>query len=104
MTYIINGEVVEYLHIENTFDGDTIVTYSEKFDIITAHMGEIMKKLRDNGLHNTLVFKDLKHDIITITYGHRDEITSILHLFNIPYGSYEVLEEDKFIVLDIPLL
>lgn len=104
MTYIINGEEVEYLHIENTHDGNIIVTYAEKFNLVTAHMGEIMKKLRMNGLNNSLVFKDLKHDIITITYKNNSEITKILHLFDIPYNAYEVMEEDKSIVIDIPLL
>lgn len=104
MTYIINGEVVEYLHIENSHNGDVIVTYAEKFNIITAHMGEIMKKLRDNGLENTLVFKFLKYEIILITFENIDEITPIIHLFNIPYGAYEVMEDDCMIVVDTPLL
>lgn len=104
MTYIINGEEVEYLHIENTHDGNIIVTYAEKFNLVTAHMGEIMKKLRTNGLTNSLVFKFLKYDIIMITFKNTDEITRIIHLFNIPYGAYEVMEDDNMIVVDTPLL
>lgn len=100
MTYIINGEEVEYLHIKNSFDGDIIVTYSEKFNLVTAHMSEIMKKLRQNNLNHSLVFKDLKHHIISITYKDLNDINGILHIFNIPYGAYEVLEEDRIIVVD----
>lgn len=80
------------------------VTFSEKFNIVDAHMGEIMHKLRSNGLNNSLVFKNLKYKIITITYGNRNEITRILHLFDIPYGSYEVIEQDNSIILDIDFL
>ena len=98
MTYIINGEEVEYLYIKET-DGNTIVNYTEKFDIVTAHMSEIMKRLRKNGLHNSLVFKRLEHNFIVITYKNESEITRILHLFNIKYGSYEVMEEDKSIIV-----
>ena len=104
MTYIINGGIVEYLHIENTHNGDVNVTYAKKFNLVDAHMGEIMKKLRDNGLENTLVFKFLKYEIIMITFKNTDEITPIIHLFNIPYGAYEVMEEDHMIVVDTPLL
>lgn len=104
MTYIINGEEVEYLHIENSLNGDVTVTYEKKFNLIDAHMGEIMKKLRENGLVNSLVFKFLKYDIIMITFKNMEEVTPIIHLFNIPYGAYEVMEEDCMIVVDTPLL
>ena len=64
--YIVNDKEVEYLHIEEKHDGTTIVHYEEKFNIVTAHMGVIMEKLRDNNLNGVLVFKDIKHDIISI--------------------------------------
>lgn len=104
MTYIINGEEVEYLHIENSLNGDVNITFTKKFNIVDAHMGEIMKKLRENGLVNSLVFKFLKYDIIMITFKNIEEVTPIIHLFNIPYGAYEVMEEDCMIVVDTPLL
>ena len=104
MTYIINGEEVEYLHIKNQLNGDIIVTYSEKFNIVVAHMSEIMKRLRQHKLNNTLVFRDLKHNIISITYENTNEINGILHIFNIPYGAYQVMENDKIIVIDVDKL
>ena len=100
MTYIINGEEVEYLHIKE-INGNTVVEYAEKFDIVSAHMSEIMKRLRNNGLHNSLVFKKLRYNLIIITYKNESEITRILHLFNIKYGSYEVMEEDKSILIQV---
>lgn len=101
MTYIINGKEVEYLHIQNSLDGSITVTYSEKFNLVEAHMSEIMKRLRQNNLNHSLVFKDLKHRIISITYRETNDINGILHIFNIPYGAYEVLEDDKIIVVDV---
>jgi len=104
MTYIINGEEVECLHIEKSSNGDITVTYVKKFNLVDAHMGEIMKKLRENGLVNSLVFKFLKYDIIMITFKNIEEVTPIIHLFNIPHGAYEVMEDDNMIVVDTPLL
>jgi hypothetical protein len=107
MAFFINGKEVEYLHIEYDYDGDekdTIVTYSEKFNLATAHMGDIMQRLRKNNLNNVLVFKDFKHEIISITYRDVGQVSGILHSLGLPYGCYEVLENDRIIVVDIPVL
>ena len=107
MGFFINGKKVEYLHIEYDFGGDekhTFVTYSEKFNLATAHMGDIMQRLRKNNLNNVLVFKDVKHKIISITYRDKSQVTGILHSLGLPYGCYEVLENDRIVVVDIPVL
>lgn len=104
MKYIVNDKEVEYLHIEERYDGTTIVTFEEKFNIATAHMGFIMQKLRDNNLNGVLVFKDLKHDIITIMLDNVDQVHGVLHALNVPHACYEVMYEDCLIVVDVPRL
>ena len=102
MTYIVNGVEVEYLHIENNTNGDTVVSYSKQFNIVNAHMGEIMKKLRDNGIYHVHVFKDLKHRIISIWLDNLSQLHSVLHVLDIPPLCYEIMEEDNIIVIDTP--
>ena len=104
MTFIVNGEEVEYLHIEYPDAETTVVSFKKKIDIATAYMGDIMEKLRKNGLNNNLVFRDKKHGIITITFRNKDEIPRIIHLFRIPPNAYEIMVEDERIIIDIPLL
>ena len=62
--YIVNGKKVGYLDIHKDPNGDTIVNYDEKFNLVKVHMGVIMKKLHDNGINHVHVSKDLKHRII----------------------------------------
>ena len=38
---MVNGEEVEYLHIHEDLNGDIIVDYDEKFNLVKAHVGEI---------------------------------------------------------------
>lgn len=102
--YIVNNKEVEYLHIEERRDGTTIVTFEEKFNVITAHMGFIMQKLRDNNLDGVLVFKDLKHGIISIWLKDIDQVHGTLHALNVPHACYEVLYDDLIIVIDVPRL
>ena len=97
----VNGEEVEYFHIEEKLDGTTEITFSKQFNIIDAHMGDIMKRVRDNGLE-CQVFKDFKHDIIMIWLYHLDDLHGVLYSLNIPAGCYEV--DDDMIVIDIPVL
>ena len=102
--YIVNNKEVEYLHIEEK-DGATVVTFEEKFNIVNAHMSVIMERLRENEL-NCLVFKDIKHKIISILVKDDDmsKVHFILHVLNIPVGSYDVMYDDCTIVVDIPKL
>lgn len=101
--YIVNNKEVEYLHIQQEPDGTTKVTFEEKFNIVTAHMGVIMARLRENDLH-CKVFKDLKHDIISIWLDSINDINGVLHVLNVPHACYEVMYEDAIVVIDVPKL
>ncbi len=101
--YIVNDREVEYLHIEEKPDGTIKVHYAEKFNLVTAHMGVIMDKLRDNGLNSVHVFKDLKYDIIQIWLKDINQIHGVLGALNVPHACYEVLYDDAIIVIDVPL-
>lgn len=100
--YIVNDKEVEYLHIEEKADGTTIVTFEEKFNLVTAHMGVIMRKLRDEDIQ-AQVFKDFKHDIISIWINDLNDVYPILHTLNIPPNAWELCD-DMIICVDIPLL
>ena len=101
--YIVNDKEVEYLHIEEKPDGTIKVQYAEKFNLVTAHMGVIMEKLRDNGLNGVHVFKRLKYDIIDIWLKDINQIHGVLGALNVPHACYEVLYDDAIIVIDTPL-
>jgi len=99
MTNIVNGKEVEYLYVHKTPDG-YVIEYSEKFDIVTAHMSEIQRRLREHNFH-CQVFKDIPHRIITILYDEEKNIIPILYVLNTHERNYEVNEEDKEIIIDI---
>ena len=101
--YTVNGEEVEYFHIAEKPDGTTEIIFTKKFNIIDAHMGDIMKRVRDAGLE-CQVFKDFHHDIIMILLYRIEDLHGIIHSLSIPAGCYDVYHEDKLIVVDIPLL
>ena len=101
--YIVNDKEVEYLHIEEKPDGTTVVTFEEKFNLIHAHMGEIMKRLRENGLDGVHVIKYLhKYNVIIIDLMTIDQLTGALHSLDVPFGVYEVNYEDAVVTVDIP--
>lgn len=100
--YIVNGKKVEYLHITEEKNGDIIVNYDEKFNLVKAHMGVIMKKLYDNGINDVHVFKDLKHRIISIWLNDLSQLHSVLHVLDVPPLCYEIMEEDNILVIDTP--
>ena len=102
--YIVNNKEVEYLHIEEKPDGTTIVSYEEKFNIVNAHMSVIMEKLREEGLGEVHVFKDLQHGIISILLDDINHAHGAIHCLSIPHLSYDLLVEDKTIIVDVPLL
>lgn len=100
--YIVNGKKVEYLYIHNDSNGDVIVDYDEKFNLVKAHVGVIMKKLHDNGINHVHVFKDLKHRIISIWLDDLSQLHSVLHVLDIPPLCYEIMDEDNILVIDTP--
>ena len=99
MVDVVNGKEVEYLYVQHTPNG-YIIEYSEQFDIVTAHMSEIQKRLREHNFR-CQVFKDLAHKIIVITYTEKKDIIPILYVLNTGERNYEVNEEDKEIIIDI---
>ena len=101
--YIVNNQEVEYLHITEKHDGTIEVHYEEKFNILHAHHSEIMKRLREDGIHGCHVFNyEIKYKIIIIMMKRIDQLTGILHALDIPYGCYEVNYEDAEIIIDTP--
>ena len=102
--YIVNDKEVEYLHIQEDRDGTIRVEYEEKFNIVTAHMGAIMERLRDNRLDGVLVFKRLEYDVICVVVKSEAQIVGTLHALGIPHACYDVLYDDLTIVIDVPLL
>lgn len=102
MVYIVNGKEVEYLHVDKKINGDIVVEYDEKFNLITAHTGTIMEKVRNNGL-DCHIFKELKHNIIEIWLYDMHDINGILYSLGVPHGCYEVLHDDKIVVIDTPI-
>lgn len=102
MTFIVNGKKVEYLHIYEDPNGDITVNYDEKFNLVKAHMGVIMKKLHDNEINHIHVSKDLKHRIISIWLDDLLQLHSVLHVLDIPPLCYEIMDEDNILVIDTP--
>lgn len=101
--YIVNNKEVEYLHIEENHDGTIEVHFEEKFNIVTAHMSVIMARLRENNL-KCQVFKDLKHNIISLWLQSITDVNGVLHVLSVPHACYEVLYEDAIVVIDVPKL
>ena len=102
MVFVVNGEEVEYLHIHEDLNGDIIVDYDEKFNLVKAHVGEIMKKLRNNGINHIHVSKNLKYRIISIWLDDLLQLHSVLHVLDIPPLCYEIMDEDNILVIDTP--
>ncbi len=100
---IVNGEEVEYLHIEKKMDGSTEVTFSKKFNLATAHMSEIMKRVRQTGL-DCVVSVNHKHNLAMISYHNPKDINGILHSLEIPQGSYEIDYDFGLITVQLKLL
>ena len=102
MADIVNGKEVDYLHIQQTSNG-LVIEYSEEFNIVSAHMSIIQKRLRENNIY-CHVFKDLQHNLISIMFRNVKDIIPILHILNIPINAYEVMEDDCLIIVNTELL
>lgn len=99
----VNGQEVEYFHIQENPDGSTEITISKQFNIVDAHISDIMKRVRENGLE-CQVFKDFHHDIISILLYDINDLHGILFSLSIPTGCYEVLYDESLVIIDIPVL
>ena len=102
MSYIVNGKKVEYLYIRRIGE-DIVVEFSEKFNIVSAHMSVIMGRVRDAGFE-CQVFKDLGHGIISIWLNDVDDVHGVLCALGVPAGVYEVVEGGRIVVVDVHLL
>ena len=94
---IVNGQEVEYFHIDKKLDGTTIITISKEFDVVTAHTSDIMKKIRADG-YECHVFRDLKHGIISIWLQDMSDAFGVLNALEIPSDKYEVIDEELNII------
>lgn len=99
MIYTINGQEVEYISI-NTESNKIDIIYYDKFDIVTAHISRIEKKLRDKHL-NVTVCKDLYRGYIGIFLRHLEDYIAVVHILEIPMNAYSIDEENKFLLIRI---
>lgn len=101
--YIVNNQEVEYLHIEEKYDGTIEVHYEEKFNLLHAHHSEIMKRLKENNINGCHVFnREIKYKLVIIKLKTIEQLTGALHALDIPFGCYEVNYETAEIVIDTP--
>lgn len=97
MIYTVNGEEVDYVKIDNTNDTVNIM-YREKFNIITAHISRIEKRLKEKNI-NALVCKELYKRYIGVFLDHVEDYMSVVHTLNIPFNAYEVDRENNFLII-----
>ena len=97
MLYKVNGEEVDYVKIDNT-NGTVNVMYREKFNIVTAHISRIMKRLKEKNI-NATVCKDLYKGYIGVFLEHVEDYMGVVHTLNIPFNAYEVDRENNFLII-----
>jgi len=102
----VNGKEMDYVHIQKNIDGSIEVTYSEKFDIVTAHMSDIMQKIRNNGL-TAQVFRAnaKKYGYITIVLNRPEDLTGVLFSLDIPLDACDWLDkENGYVIVEVDKL
>ncbi len=102
----VNGKEMDYVHIQKNMDGSIEVTYSEKFDIVTAHMSDIMQKIRNNGL-TAQVFRATakKYGYITIVLNRPEDLTGVLFSLDIPLDACDWLDkENGYVIVEVDKL
>lgn len=99
MKYVINGEEVDYIHIDSSNDKINI-TYYEKFNIVTTPTYIIEKKLRNKNI-NVTVCKDLYRGFIGIFLEYAEDYVGIVHILEIPMNSYSIDQENNFLLIRI---
>lgn len=97
MIYTVNGEEVDYIQIDNT-DNTLTINYQEKFDIVTADISHIEKKLHDKEIQAT-VCKDLYNMYIGIFLEELEDYIGIVHILELPFNSYEIDRENNFMIV-----
>lgn len=99
MIYVINGEEVEHISIDKSNDKIN-VKYSEKFDIVTAHISRIQKKLRDQNL-NVTICKDIYNGYIGIFLEEIEDYIGITHILEVPMRACQLDRENNFLIIRI---
>ena len=99
----VNGVDVDYFHIQENLDGTTEVTFSKKFNVADAHISEIQRRLRENGL-SCQVFKRLEHGIVVLWLSRIEDLHGVLHVLDVPMGSYEIDYDSLMVTVDVPKL
>lgn len=102
MIYMINGEEVDYITIDND-EGKIDIHYYEKFDIVTARIHRIESKLREKHL-NVTVCKDLYRGYIGIFLEHIEDYIGVVHILEIPRGAYQIDNENKLLIIRVDKL
>lgn len=64
MAYIVNRKKVEYLYIDKKDEENITVTFSEKFNIVNAHISEILRKIRKNNLSVFHVSNETPYELL----------------------------------------
>ena len=96
--YIINGKEVENLQITTNSNGDTVVTYTEKYNIHTSHISETIKKLRKHHI-KAQITKYSQYNITIILAYHKKDIPLIIKLLNLHKHNYTI--KDELITIDM---
>ena len=101
--YIVNDREVGYLDVTEREDGALVVYFEEKFNLLTAKHSDIMERLRGEEIWDCHIFNyEIQYKILIINMGSIEQLTSILHTLEIPYGCYEVDYENAEIIIDTP--
>ena len=94
----INGKPVETLKIRQKPNGEYEITYTPKFNLITAHHHQIHQKLQEQGL-NCQIRKNIQKNYILIFLYETEKAHIILETLNVPHGCYEINKEQKTITI-----
>ena len=101
--YIVNDREVGYLDVTEREDGALVVYFEEKFNLLTAKHSDIMERLRSEEIWGCQIINyEIQYKILIIKMGSIEQLTSILHTLEIPYGCYEVDYENAEIIIDTP--
>ena len=99
MIYTVNGEEVDYIHIDKVSNRIDI-QYYEKFDVVTAHTSRIISRLKDKQI-NAIVCKNLYRGYIGFFLEHIEDYIGVIHILEIPMNACQVDRDNNFLLLRI---
>ena len=97
--YTINGQEVDFIKV-NKSQNKINIQYYEKFDIVTAHISHIDKKLKEKNI-NATICKNLYHKYIGIFLEHIEDYIGVIHILEIPMNAYSVDKKNNFLLINI---